>query len=114
MWRYLLSLYKKLKQKRVDNLTRRRINEASYLVLRKYKVAVLELYNIAGPKRRRLIIAKTKAGTLWSKKQYNKILVKSLEGDPHLDYFQCTGVINYLNLRHDFIYWSKIFFLKHA
>tara|TARA_R110000824_G_scaffold19321_2_gene75024 strand:- start:998 stop:1342 length:345 start_codon:yes stop_codon:yes gene_type:complete len=112
MWYFLISFCKKLKQRRVDKITRRRVNEASSLALRKYKIAVLELYNIAGSKRRRLILAKTKAGTLWSKKQYNKILIKSLEGHPHLDYSQCTAVINYLNLSHDFTYWSKIFFLK--
>ena len=109
--KYLTSLYKRFKERRVDARTRRRVNNFALLTLRKYKIAILELHHLSGPKRKRLIAAKARAGTLWSKRQYNKVLAKALKDHIHLNYDECIEVINYKKLKEDFTYWSKKFFL---
>ena len=110
MLRYLMSLFQKLKQVQLTKETRWRIAEASWLALRKYKVAVIRLHKLAGPSRRGLIERRGLTGTLWSTGQFNRILAKILKDCDHLTYSQCRGSIPYDKLKQDFDYWSKKFF----
>jgi hypothetical protein len=114
MLRYLISFYKYFKKEKTDKSTYRQVEAITSLAMRKYKVAIIELYHIAGHHRKRLIITKTKRGKLWSKKQYNKILAKSFKDHIHLSYGQCASVIDYERLKNDFTYWSKKFFLARS
>ena len=110
MIRYLISLFQNLRQKRVSKETRWRISEVSWLALRKYKVAVIRLHKLAGPGRRRLIERRAATESLWSKGQFNRILIKTLRGCDHLTYSQSSGFIPYDKLKQDFDFWSKKFF----
>jgi|TARA_R110000824_G_scaffold14091_2_gene60417 hypothetical protein len=113
MLRYLMSLYKAYKQKKIDRVESRLIYDLSLLALRTYKGGLIEAYDLAGPQRRKLILFKIKAGTIWSKRQYNKILAKILISRLDLTYEKCVAVLDYVYLRNDFTYWSKKFFLMH-
>ena len=114
MLRYLMTLFQKLKEKTLSKDTRWKIVEASWLALRKYKVAVMKLHKLSGPARTRLIERRAAGGSLWSTRQFNRILAKILRDCDHLTYSQCRGSIPYDKLKQDFDYWSKKFFASRS
>ena len=81
------------------------------LVLRKYKLALIDLFERSGPEKRKLILLKIKGRRIWSTRQFNKILKHTLLKYPALTYDQCIDLIDYNTLKTDFTEWNKNFFL---
>ena len=111
MFRYVYSWFKDYKEKRVRKRKGKAANYLASLALRKYKIALIDLFEASGPQKRRLILLKIKGGNIWSTRQFNKILAKVVENHPLLEYEDCTKLIDYTLLRTDFTDWNKNFFL---
>jgi len=111
MFRYIYSCYKDYKEKRLRKRKGKQVNHLASLVLRKYKIALIDLFEASGPQKRRLILLKIKRGNIWSTRQFNKILAKVVENHPLLEYEDCIKLIDYSLLRTDFTDWNKNFFL---
>jgi len=111
MVRYIYSWFKDYKEKRLRKRKGKQVNHLASLVLRKYKIALIDLFEASGPQKRRLIFLKIKRGNIWSTRQFNKILANVVEKHPLLTYEDCTKLIDYSLLKTDFTDWNKNFFL---
>jgi hypothetical protein len=111
MFRYVYSWFKDYKEKRLREHKGKQVSHLASLVLRKYKIALIDLFEASGPQKRRLILLKIKGGNIWSTRQFNKILAKVVAKHPLLLYEDCTKLIDYSLLKTDFTDWNKNFFL---
>jgi hypothetical protein len=111
MFRYIYSWFKDHKEKRLRTHKGKQVSYLASLALRKYKIALIDLFETSGPQKRRLILLKIKGGNVWSARQFNKILAKVVEKHPLLLYEDCTKLIDYALLKSDFTDWNKNFFL---
>lgn len=111
MFRYIYSWFEDSKERRLRKRKGKQVNHLASLVLRKYKIALIDLFEASGPQKRRLILLKIKRGNIWSLRQFNKILENVVEKHPLLTYEDCTKLIDYALLKTDFIDWNKNFFL---
>jgi hypothetical protein len=111
MFQYINSFFKKHKQRQQHKRLRRSAKYIGSIALRKYKIALIDLFTSAGPQRKKLILLKTKTGNIWSKRQFNKILAKVLKRHPTITYNECIMYLDYVYLKNDFILCNKNFFL---
>ena len=111
MFRCVYSWFKDYKEKRIRKRKGKDANYLASLALRKYKIALIDLFEASGPQKRRLILLKIKRGNIWSTRQFNKILAKVVEKHSLLTYEECTKLIDYSLLKTDFTDWNKNFFL---
>ena len=111
MFRYIDRLINLFKQLGFSNVPQSHIENISDIALRKYKVALIDLFERSGPQRKKLILLRVSKGVIWSKLQFNKILTRHLLDYSEVSYRECATSLDYTSLRNEFTLWSKKYFL---
>ena len=108
----IISFFKRVQQQRISRKTGIIANKCARLALKKYKVSLIDLYNIAGPNKRKFILLKIGAGNIWSTKHYKNFLSRALDAYPNPTYSERLQYIDLHELRVEFVDWCKNYFLR--
>ena len=96
---------------------KRRTRDCTYcadLALRSYKIALLDLYNNAGPHKRKLILLKIKAGNIWSRKHFMTFFERTLSKHSKLklEAAEASGYVDIGSMKRVFALWATKHFLE--
>jgi hypothetical protein len=111
MLRYIFSFFISFKERHNARKQGRVIRYVSSISMRQYKVALIDAFERAGPHTKQLILLRIGRGTMWSQRQFDKILAKNFAKHSALTLNACAPYVDYDSLRVEFALWSKNFFL---
>ena len=108
----ITSFFKRHQKQRMHRKTAAIAYRCANLALKKYKIALIDLFDMSGPNKRSFILLKIKAGNIWSRKHYKNFLSRALEARSEITYDECLHYIDYSSLQQEFIDWCKKYFLR--